>query len=119
MTQEELRAYLERLCPLCGISNRREATDTCSLCGLRACSVHRSIYGETVVCSRCYDDIKDGRRAVSPELRALMDESAAKWQACIRDASAFIRRWIAEGMTEDEALEKFWGKALIKKWKRL
>ena len=54
------------------------------------------------------------------EEERLADEAFRKrLDAWSREASALIHRWVAEGMTEDEALERFWGKDLIKKWKRL
>jgi hypothetical protein len=47
------------------------------------------------------------------------DEFREQFDAWRPDASALIDRWVAEGMTEDQALERFWGKNLIKKWKQL
>jgi NMD protein affecting ribosome stability and mRNA decay len=81
MTEEEIRAWLATLCSLCGIQNRRTVEATCTLCGVQTCSIHRSIYGETVVCLNCYHAIQGGRRAISVELRALMDESRERIKA--------------------------------------
>jgi hypothetical protein len=54
------------------------------------------------------------------EKRVLVsDEFRSQFDAWCRDAYALIQRWVAEGMAEDEALEKFRGKDLVKKWKQL
>ena len=70
------------------------------------------LHGGTV---RCHSHHLGGE----VEKRVLVsDEFRSQFDAWCRDAYAIICRWMDEGMTEDEALERFWGKDIIKKWKK-
>ena len=41
-----------------------------------------------------------------------------RFETWCKGASALIQRWEAEGMSQEQALERFWGKDLIRKWKQ-
>lgn len=62
------------------------------------------------MCTSCWHDIEDGRREISPELRALMNESARKLQEAFGKAGNLVASWVRDGMSQDEALARFWGK---------
>lgn len=97
------------LCRLCSYNERRPVERTCSFCHADCCSIHRSIYGEWIVCSNCWDGIQDGRRTISPELRALMDESAARWDDLLTRIGQYWMQERAKGRSDEDLAYAVWG----------